>query len=532
MPRARSLAVVMCGLALAATACGSSAKSPAATSNLNTGGTLTELISSDPGNLNPLQTVNGTTRSVDFYSYDPLINQIASGQLVSGLASKWQQAGNTYTFTLRRGVTCSDGSALTASTVAANVSYIANPANKSPLLGLFVPPGAKATADDAASTVTITLAGPFPFFLNDLASFGIVCAKGLADPAILAQGTDGTGPFTLTGSVPGEQYTFAVRRGYHWGPAGASTDVAGMPGTIVLKVVTNMTTAANLLLDGQANAAGSVTGPDTKRLAAAHLFKAGGTLVPLGELWFNQAAGHPGASETVRQALLMALNLPQVGTVLTQGQGVPAAGLVTVTPKACSGNTVAGNLPTYDPAKARTLLDQAGWTAGPGGIRAKAGKQLAISILYPTDVGGDPASAFELAAQEWGNIGVKVTLQSNTSTGEEGVLFGPGTYDVVDIALGVTVPSEAVPFLSGPVPPAGTNFAHIDNSAYNTLVAQAAAKRGATGCPQWNQAEVDLFKAADIAPFENEAVPAWGKSATFQVLAGLIVPTSLRLYKG
>jgi peptide/nickel transport system substrate-binding protein len=536
MHAGRSVAAVVCGLglALAAAACGSGSggsNGNAGTSKYVTGGTLTMLIPSDPGNLDPLTTVTSVTRDLDFFAYDPIVNLEPSGKLVSGLATAWQQSGSTYTFTIRRGVTCSDGSAMTASTVAANINYLSNPKNKSPLLGVFIAPGAKATADAATSKVTITLAAPFPFFLEDLTQVGLACAKGLSNPSLLADGTDGSGPYRLTSSTAGQQYTFSVRHGYAWGPGGATTKPAGIPAKIVVKVVSDLTTEANLLLEGQANLA-SVQGLASKPLSAARVASKDAGVVPLGELWFNQGTGHATADQLVRQAILTALDLPQVGDVLGQGLGSKATGMVTVAPKACPGDTITGLLPAYDQTKAAALLDQAGWKTGPGGIRAKGGKQLKLTLLYASDTGGDPASAFELAAQELKKVGVQVQLTGETTTQLESVIFGTGNWDLVNVPLGVNTPNAAAPFVSGPAAPSGENFSHIDNTAYTSLAAKATALPGTSGCADWNQAEQQLFRAADVVPFENASEPLWAKGATFQTVTGIIEPTSLRLVKG
>lgn len=512
-------------IALAVSACSSGASSGATShGSLDTGGTVTQLLVEDPGSLNPFKTTTAVALQVDKYAYDPLINVSSSGKLETGLATKWTQSGNTYTLTIRKGATCSDGSTLTASTVAANINYIANPKNSSAALGVEVPVGAKAVADDSASTVTITSPETFPFFLNDLGSIDIVCAKGLADPSTLNESTDGTGPFALTNAVPGQQYTLTVRHGYEWGPNGASTAVAGMPGKVVLKVVTNSTTEANLLLENGANIA-TVVGVADKPLAAAGLF-AQKPAVSAGQLWFNHSAGHATADQSVRQALLTGIDLPQVGTVLDQGQGSAATGLLQVQPWPCAGNTVQGNLPAFDTAKAAGLLQQAGWTTGPNGVRTKDGKQLTLSMVYDTDL-GDPSSAFELAAQEWSKLGVKVSLTGMSTTALEGVLLSSGgTWDIADLPTGAYNPSMESGWVSGT---GELNFSHIDNAAYNSLAAKARTEPGTSGCTDWNLAEESLFKASDAAPLANQSQTIWGQSVKFDVTSVFVVPSSIRL---
>src|SRR4028119_1920357 len=95
----------------------------------------------------------------------------------------------------------------------------------------------------------------------------------------------GTGPYELTEAVPGDQYTYQIREGYTWGPNGATTAEEGMPDTVVMKVIQNQGTAANLLIAGEVNAA-TIQGPDAKRLQGADLF-ATETPAIVGEQWYN-----------------------------------------------------------------------------------------------------------------------------------------------------------------------------------------------------------------------------------------------------
>lgn len=491
------------------------------------GGTLTAVVNADPGNLDPQSSVISTDVQFGFFAYDRLVSFGGDGSLQPNLAASWasDSAGSQYVFTLRKGVTCSDGSPLTPATIAANLNYVANPKNASPLLGAAVPPGAAATADAAANTVTVKLGSPAPFFVNDLTLLPIVCQKGLDDRGSLAHATDGTGPYVLAGASSGNQYTYTLRKDYTWGPAGATAAVAGLPATVVLKVVANETTAANLLLGGGAQIA-TVSGADRTRLSGAGLFHVGNPQI-LGELFFNQTAGEPGADPAVRKALTMALNLPQVGAALTDGAGAPAQSLFVTSPQLCSGKTVPGNVPGYDLAQAQALLDQAGWRAGADGVRAENGRKLAITLTFPNDT-GDSGPATELMRQQWQKLGVQTTLAGRPNAQLGSILFGTGAWEAGLVPVGVTDPAQGVAFLSGPTPPHGTNFAHIDNPAYASAVAQAQNHPGTAGCPQWDQAEIALLRAVDVVPFEDEVVQLWGKKATFAAVNGVVLPTSIR----
>jgi len=110
------------------------------------------------------------------------------------------------------------------------------------------------------------------------------------------------------------------------------------------------------------------------------------------------------------------------------------------------------------------------------------------------------------------------------------VLFSTGAWDVSMGPIGLDLPSQLVPFVSGPVPPQGVNFAHVQNKQYDALVQKAATQAGAAGCSDWNAAEVALIKAVDMAPYENTVTPTFAKGAKFTVDDG-IDPTSIRMYR-
>ncbi|TDD56857.1 ABC transporter substrate-binding protein [Kribbella antibiotica] len=518
----------VCAAVLVASGCGGA--SPAAQDQaLVDGATFTFNIDSDPGNLDPQAGANSWVQQLGRFGYDPLIHIDANGKLLPGLATEWSVTGNQVKLTVKKGVTCSDGTPFTAANVASNVAWVADPKNKSPLLGVYLPAGTKATADDAASTVTLTAPRVGSFVLNGLAKLSMVCGKGLQDRKALAQGMSGTGPYTLTSVAASDQYTFTKRDGYTWGPDGLSTATNGLPQKVVAKVVPNPTTAANLLLSGGLNAA-TLIGPDVKRLQAANLYTAKMPLL-VGEMWFNQAGGRPAADQSVREALTRALDLPQLAKVLTSGAGTTPTTLSSVVPLACPGDSVSAAVPAHDVEKAKQLLDKAGWVTGADGVRAKGGKPLALTLSFNTAFGTGISAAAELATKTWTELGVKITAKPQDTTAVNGSLFGTGDWDIAWVGVGSSSPDQLVPFVSGPVPPTGTNFAHIDNAPYAEGVAAATKLQGADSCDVWLKAEAKLVGDVDVVPFANDVIQTFGKGARFENIGGL-VPTSIRMLAG
>ncbi|KAA9163646.1 ABC transporter substrate-binding protein [Amycolatopsis acidicola] len=487
------------------------------------GGTFTLVSGGDPGSLDPHFTALSVTIQADRFLYDTLVAIDGSGNMEAGLAEKWEGDTTTAKYTLRKGITCSDGTPLTASQVADNINFVGDEENGSASLGLYVMPGAKATGDDATGTVTVTSSTPDSFLVRDVGGLFIVCGKGMKDRNLLKQGSDGTGMYTVSDVVAGDHYTLTRRKDYAWGPGDWKADTRGLPDTVVIKVVGNETTAANLLTSKEVNAA-TVVGPDQQRLKGMGLTERD-IESPLGELWFNQRAGEPGADADVRKALTQALDLNQLGQVLTSGTGKQANSLLAPGLGPCGGNTISGLLPASDPAAAKSTLDAAGWVAGADGVRVKDGKKLALTFYYPSTLGSTMQAAAELVQQRWSAIGAQVTVKGMTDTESMQVLT-QGSWEAALVPVGVFLPTQLVPFFSGS---GGNNFAAIDNPEYNAAVQQAGAIAGADGCGKWAEGEQALVKNLDVVPFVNAVRPTFVQGATLETTQGSIDPSTIRM---
>ncbi|GLW07098.1 peptide ABC transporter substrate-binding protein [Microtetraspora sp. NBRC 13810] len=513
-------------LGLALTACGNAAGPTS--DQAGAGGTFTYAISADPGVLDPAMGVLSVTNTVLSFAYDTLVAYDKDGKIVPRLAEKWDVKPDSVTFTLRKDVTCADGSKLTPADVAENVNHVTDPATKSPVNGVFVPAGTKAAADDAAGTVTLTTPTPFSFTMESMTQVYIVCGKGIKDRSVLAHGTSGSGPFTLTEAVSGDHYTFQVRKDYAWGPGGANSQ--GLPGKVVLKVVPNEQTAANLLMSGGMNGA-TLFGPDRARLEATPGIGKEVVAAGNGQFFYHQGDDRPAKDPAVRKALTQAVNLKELAGIASSGTGRPVTGLVSE-PRPCEGDTVTGRVPAFDTAAATAALDAAGWKPGPDGIRAKDGKKLSLRLMYGTTRGVGVQAAAEYMAAAWQKIGVETKLNGVIDTKLSESLNLTQDWDVAWLPIGVTLPSQLVGFLSGPAAPDGANFAHLANKGYEDLVAKAIGTPGPEGCKLWQDAESSLFEAADLVPVvENTALVAT-KGATLDMIGIVLDPLSIRLTGG
>ncbi len=516
-------------LALSACSASNGSSSHSGPNHYVSGGTFTMAVSVDPGAFDPYK--NRLTLGASVLAYDSLVNLRQDGTFVSGLAQKWSADANSATFVLRPGVTCSDGTPLTAGQIADDLKYVGDAKNSPAQYGVNVPTVPyRVVSNDSTRTVKVTIKRPYGFLLNTLGQVPIVCASGMKDRKALTSASTGTGPFVLTSVVPGQSYTFTVRKGYTWGPGGASTAAPGTPAKVVLKVVTNETTAANLLLSGEVNFA-KITSPDQQRLTANGLKKSDWKLAGAW-LTFNQGQGHPTADLGVRRALTAALDPGQVIQVSTGGSGGAATGLVSMEPRPCTDNTAAGQLPKHDMAAAGALLDQAGWVKGTDGTRRRGGKPLTIGLHYYPGASSYERPTAELMVQQWKALGLDVKTSADTGAATEQALYQTYNWDVYLIGYNFTTPGQMVPYLSGATPPNGNNTSFIHNPQYDKLAAKAVSMTAPAACPYWSQAERAIVSDVDVAPISNRVNHWFLRNAQAQIQRyDAPVPMSIRVIK-
>lgn len=505
---------------LAVVACGSEGGGQG---TVTTDGALTISAPTDPGNLFPPKTLNATARQLAVFGYESLVSFGDDGKLAPWLAQSWDSSATEVVFKLRDGVTCSDGSTLSAQMVADNYTWITDPANSSAIRGVFVPPDLTATADSAANTVTLKTAMPNPFLTEMVGQVLIVCSSGLSHPDEYSNRFDGTGLYTLTDASPGESYTLTRRSDYTWGPGGTTSDTPGLPMTVTVNVITNNVTRANLLLSGETNFA-TVTMPDSERLETAGMPGISASMLSA-ELFFNHDDAHVTADPAVRMALVRSTNTEEIADILTGGNGSPAQSFQSGLPKTCALEDLNSSVPSFDEQDASRILDAAGWIMGPDGLRSKNGRKLTVNILHLQ--GSERVAAFEYLASQWKKLGVDVVIQTADSPVIQSILFSgnSGNWDVVDLAIGgVSFPSMMVPFFSGAGP---QNFAKIKNPAFDLNVAVAMNTLGLEGCPQWQEAERAIVANADVLPIGWSSTVAYTDGFTARQVIP-IEPWSIR----
>lgn len=201
--RLRTVGAVALAAALTLSGCGGGSDSggPAAGDTPVPGGTLVYGTDVQPqaGGLDPYVFVGFANQNVIDQIYEPLLTKDDDGAIQPLLASSYEQVDETtYTFTLREGVTFSDGTPVTVDDVIFSYETMkASGATQKPLLTALE----SVTAVDE-STVQMTLSQPSGTFLNLVSDSGSAYIVNEAwytstPPEQRQRAALGTGPFVL-----------------------------------------------------------------------------------------------------------------------------------------------------------------------------------------------------------------------------------------------------------------------------------------------------------------------------------------------
>ncbi|MER6264192.1 ABC transporter substrate-binding protein [Streptomyces sp900105245] len=415
------------------TACGSDGgDSGSGTGQPKSGGTLTFAVGSDAGCVDPQQVASNET----IYSVRQIVDSLTdqdpkTGKIVPWLAKSWDISSDTTTFTfhLRSGVTFSDGSKLTAQVVKDNFDAVPKLGALGTLAEGYLS-GVKSTTVVDPLTVKVTFSQPNAQFLQATSthSLGIESSASVkkTPQQKCSDGVIGSGPFVLKRYVQNQSITLAKRTGYAWGSSLWSKKGEAYLDKLVFKVVPEAGVRAGSLQSGQVDAVSSVGKANEAALKGGQvtLRRRANPGVVFGLGLNNSRPLFKDAK--VRRAILYAIDRQQIAdTVFPTGTQPATSVLAHTTP---DYTDLASGL-TFDAAKAKSLLDGAGWRTGGDGIRAKDGKKLSLTIKwFPNAATNQPA--LELIQQQLKAVGVEVVLKQLQIT-----QFAPtlqsGEYDAV-----------------------------------------------------------------------------------------------------
>ncbi len=356
-----------------------------------------------------------------------LAQDLETGEYLPWLATEWEvnEDATEFVFTVRDDVTFSDGTPLTPQAVASSIDATVN------VLGAAasLPSGYLndyASAEVVGSDqVKFTFSEPNIAFLQGAATgnLGIVAeaTSALSAEERCVQGAIGSGPFSIAEYVPTETLRYVKRADYAWAnPLAENQGAAHLDGIEIVSVQDTSVLAGSLLSD-QIDAYSVVLPQDHAQITAAG-----------GRVLTTTNGGYPVAllpnvqdpvlsDKAVRQAIQIGFDRATVIQGVIGDWFQPSESALSHT---TVGYTDLSDRLAYDPDKARSILDTAGWTVGPDGIRVKDGERLSFDITGEFSWNDSPSVA-AIIKEQLKDIGVEVEINL-LPTGQQADVFAKG----------------------------------------------------------------------------------------------------------
>ncbi|ODP28893.1 Glutathione-binding protein GsiB [Paenibacillus nuruki] len=350
--------------------------------------------------------------------YESLVENTAEG-IKPLLAESWDVSpdGKTYTFHLRKDVKFHDGEPFNAEAVKQNIEAVQRNSEKHAWIKLSTKIKACRVVDEY--TVELVLAEPYYPTLAELSMtrpYVFISPKDFKNGETKdgVNGYHGTGPYVLADHQPEQYATFKANPNYWNG-----TPTIPM---ITAKVLPAGETTYLALQKGEVNFAFTDDrGADSVDVEAVEQLIASGKYQRVQSESMNtkmivantSRQASPVHEQAVREALWYVVDRETISKDIMGGTEAPAYTLF-------SKNVNDADIPlqerAYDPQKAASLLDSAGWVSTEGtGSRSKNGKPLTMKLDYDSNSSSQKIEA-ELIQSAAAAIGMKLELTGEEST--------------------------------------------------------------------------------------------------------------------
>ena len=329
---------------------------------------------------------------------ETLVTLTPDFQVGEGLASDWELVGdNTFRFTLKDEPTFADGSPVTAEAAKFSLDYTVQEPDTSGFAFL----GLESTTIVDEQTVEVTPTAPNLRLVEQITHPTYSIVEPGSDPFNDVVGSTCTGPFRVTEYVPSERMVVERNENY-WGeppeldkitfrfiPDDTTRTLALQNGEVDL--ITDVPRSVLSSLEGLPGIRIEESPPGQVILAYVARRDLAGTDKPLDD-------------PLVRRALAHAINQEAYVEGVLDGN---AEVVETVAPPAVLGEFVdlVEGIP-YDPEESARLLEEAGWTLGPDGVRVKDGQPLELDMVFQrVDL-----TTLEFVQSQFAEVGVRSNI--------------------------------------------------------------------------------------------------------------------------
>ncbi len=353
--------------------------------------TLVMIIESSPTNLDPRVGIDAQSERIDNLIFDDLLSRGNDLNVAPGLAEKWEAPNPlTYVFHIHRGVTFHDGRPLASRDVKWTFDSLLQGKVHSTKAAVYKYVDHIDTPDD--TTVVFHLKEADATLLWNLSdgAMGIV-PFGSGDEMTLHP--IGSGPFKFVSAETDREVVIERNADYWGGPPKLAR--------VRFAVVPDETTEALELRKGSGDVSINALTPDTVVTLAKNpnLTVMNGPGTRLAYLGFNLR--DPILKDVrVRQAIAYALDRRPMIQYLWRGEAEPAKSILPTQSWAYNGN-----VPGYehDPAKAKSLLDEAGYLPFNG---------LRFHITMKTSTDANTRLMVAVMQQQLREVGIALDIRS------------------------------------------------------------------------------------------------------------------------
>jgi peptide/nickel transport system substrate-binding protein len=353
-----------------------------------TGGVLAYAIEGDPDRLDPNLSGLRTSQIVFFQIFEPLIvRDPVDNTFKPWLAASWEVSadGKVYTFRLRRDVKFHDGTPFGAEAVKFNMDRTHDPALATRCGGCAV--GFYEGADVVDPfTVRIRLRAAWAPFLDAMSLFyRMVSPEQVRKVGHQDFGRQpvGTGPMRFVEWIPNSRIVLERNNDYAWAPPIFRNKGKAYVDRVIFRIIPEPATRVAALEAGEIQVSTAVPAQDFARLSKDQRYQAIVGLSPGVPFAFAVNVTKPPTNElAVRRALAYGIDREIIAKASYQafqpfGAFRPAYTLLSHTTWGYDKST---EMYEYDADRARALLEEAGWRAGPDGVRTKGGQRLEVIL--------------------------------------------------------------------------------------------------------------------------------------------------------